>query len=101
MSRKPRLDAENRTRVGVICSKQQKALLEAAAKRAGTDLGTLILTYALRGLGALAAADHGPQELADAPVIINGRVGAALRARATEQGVPPDRMLELMLVAEG
>lgn len=101
MSRKPRLDAENRTRVGVICSKQQKLLMEAAAAARGTDLSTMMLTYALSGLGVLGAADRGESAVGNVPVIINGTVGATLRARAAAQGVPPDRMLELLLGAGG
>jgi len=105
MSGKPRLDAEvrkNRTRVGVNCSKQQKTLMEAAAVERGTDVGTLMLTYTLNGIGVLAAADTGKADgKVDVPVIINGTVGATLRARAAAMGVPPERILELLLGAGG
>lgn len=99
MSRKPRLDAKNRTRVSVICSTQQKELMEAAAVERGTDLSTMLLTYALSGMGVLAAADRGKKAVENLPVLINGSVGAKLRARAEQQGVPPERMLELLLGA--
>ena len=98
MSRKPRLDAENRTRASVICSRQQKIILEEAAAARGTDLSTMLLAFALNGLGAIGDKKKSPHEI---PVIINGKVGATLRAKAAEQGVPPERMLELLLGAGG
>jgi hypothetical protein len=100
MPPRKRIDAENRTRIPVVCSKQQKLMLEAAAVRSGCDLSTLILTYTLRGIGALGVTEV-VGEASDAPVIVNGTIGARLRARAIEQGVQPDRMLELLLVSEG
>lgn len=100
MPPRKRIDADSRDRININCSKQQKVLLEKAAERSGADLSTLMVGYALRGIGALGAADRG-EESAVMPVIVNDKVGAALRARAAEHGVPPDRMLELLLMAEG
>lgn len=103
MSRKPRLDAANRTRASVICSKQQKLILEEAAAARGTDLSTMLLAFALNGLGAFGTADKKTigALAGEIPVIINGEVGATLRARAAKHGVPPERMLELLLGAGG
>ncbi len=87
---------EDRARVSLTCTKQQKAILVEASKRASCDLNTLILTHALAG----AAKSTGLTD-AEAPVIINGEVGAKLRERAAAQGVPPERLLHMLLIAEG
>lgn len=99
MSGKKRFDASSRKRIAVICSDQQKLLIEEAAKRLGCDASSLILSYTLRGIGALAA--DGKAKVEAAPVIVNGKIGARLRERADQQGVPPERMLELLLVGGG
>lgn len=92
-----RVAREDQARTSLQCSRQQKAILVDAAKRAGCDLNTLILTHALAGVGR----QTGAAPTDDSPVIINGRVGAALRARAQEQGVTLDRVLEMLLLAGG
>jgi len=91
-----RIADEDKARVSLVCSRQQKALLVSAAERAGCDLNTLILTHALAGASRSAGAEPG-----QAPVIINGAVGAKVRARASEQGVPPERLVEMLLIAQG
>ncbi len=83
-------------RINLQCSREQKSQLVEAAQRAGCDLTTLILSHALAGAARTAGAAPG-----DTPVIINGAVGTKLRARAAEQGVPPERMLEMLLIAMG
>lgn len=83
-------------RIFLQCSTQQKALLVDAAERSGCDLTTLILSHALIGAARVPGVSAG-----EAPLIINGSVGAKLRARAAEQGVPPERLVEMLLIAGG
>lgn len=90
-----RIAEEDKARVSLMCSRQQKALLVSAAERAGCDLNTLILTHAIAGASRALGATG------EAPVIINGTVGAKLRERSAEQGVPPDRLVEMLLIAQG
>jgi len=91
-----RIAEDDKARVSLVCSRQQKALLVSAAERAGCDLNTLILTHALAGAARSAGA-----ELEQTPVFVNGAVGARLRARAAEQGVQPERLVEMLLIAHG
>lgn len=91
-----RISAEDKARASLVCSRQQKAIILDAAKRAGCDLNTFVLTHALAGAARSAGSDP-----VASPVIINGAVGAKLRARAAEQGVPPERLVEMLLIAQG
>lgn len=91
-----RIAEEDKARVSLMCSRQQKALLVSAAERAGCDLNTLILTHAISGASKSLGNAAG-----EAPVIINGTVGAKLRERAAEQGVPPERLIDMLLIATG
>lgn len=90
-----RIAEEDKARVSLMCSRQQKALLVSAAERAGCDLNTLILTHAIAGASRSIGA------AGEAPVIINGTVGAKLLARSAEHGVSPDRLVEMLLIAQG
>lgn len=94
MSRAKEIDGK--TRVVITCSARQKELIDAAAKRSGCASSLLALTYTLRAIAA--PNGHGPAEDPEAPLILPGRLGAIVRQRATEQGVTPERALEMMLV---
>lgn len=90
---------QSKTRINVCCSTQQKVMFERAAKRIDCDVSTMMIAYTVKGIGVLGAADGEVES--DLPVVVNGKLGASLRAAAAAQGVPVDRMLELLLVAEG
>lgn len=91
-----RMAAEDKARVFLTCSRQQKAILVSAAERAGCDLNTLILTHALAGAAKASGTAAG-----ESPVIVNGAVGAKLRERSAAQGVAPERLVEMLLIAQG
>lgn len=86
-------DPAERTRLQLICSKPQRAILEAAAEAARTDLHTWSMAHLLAAAGRQASDG--------APVIVTGRVADRIREAAVRQGITTDRLLEQLLVVVG
>lgn len=88
-----KVDPANKTRIQIVCSRQQREIIEAVATGAGTDLSTWVLAHSLRAASQQAAVSE-----VSAPLVVAGRVADQLRALANKQGVPPDKLLEQLLI---
>jgi uncharacterized protein (DUF1778 family) len=93
MAARQNIEPKDKTRIQVVCSRQQRQVLEDAAKATGSEFSVWVMAHLL--------VDAGKQNVAAAPAIIAGDVADRLRASAQKQGVTPERLLEQLLAIGG
>lgn len=84
-------EATDVIRATVPCTKQQIAIIDAAAEQVGTSRSTFMLAHALRVAGAA--------NVSGIPIIIDGTITDRLRSFAEAQGISVDQLLDQMLTA--
>lgn len=93
MAPRKNIDPAEKTRIQIVCSKQQKQMLETASGVTGAEFSVWAMAHLLR--------DASRQDTKRAPAIIVGEVADKLRTAAAVQGVTVDRLIEQLLVVGG
>jgi CTP:molybdopterin cytidylyltransferase MocA len=76
-------------RLQIPVSEKQRAAIVEAAKAAASDVNTLALAYIMRGVVS---------QVSGVPIVLSGKVADRARELAADQGVTPDRVVELLLI---